>query len=90
MAEPVSIKALQDAALDRAYLQAAGPLLNQVRAITNATNSQMQRSLKDLDDEARRLKEADEKMKRELVIIEATKKEKPNEEDVAANEPAAE
>ena len=34
--------------------------------------------------------EADEKMRRELVIIEATKKEKPNEEDVAANEPAAE
>ena len=69
---PISIKALQDEALDAAYLKAAGPLLDQVRAITNAPNSQMQRSLRDLDLEAKRLDNEKERMKPTNAQLEKT------------------
>ena len=69
---PISVKALQDEALDAAYNKAAGPLLAQIKAITNMPSSQMQRSLKDLDDEAARLVEADERMKPTNAQLEQT------------------
>ena len=59
---PISIKALQDDALDAAYLKAAGVLLAQIKAITNLPNSQIQRSLRGLDVEAKRLADAKERI----------------------------
>jgi len=69
---PISVKELQDKALDIAFNKSAGPLLAQVLAITNTPNSQMQRSLKDLDDEAKRLVEANERMKSTNAQLEQT------------------
>ena len=72
MAEPVSIKALQDDALDKAFNKSAGVLLSQVKAITNAPNSQIQRSLRDLDLEAKRLDNEKERMKPTNAQLEKT------------------
>jgi len=68
----ISIKSLQDDALDKAYNKSAGQLLAQVKGITNLPNSQMQRSLRELDLEAARLVEAGEKMKPTNAQLEKT------------------
>ena len=57
-----AISAAEQAALDRAYAATAARMLAQVKAISNAPNSQMQRSLKLLDEEAARLADNDERM----------------------------
>ena len=59
---PISIKAYQDDALDAAFNKAAGVLLAQVKAVTNAPGSQIQRSLRELDLEAKRLADAKERI----------------------------
>jgi hypothetical protein len=63
MSSPYSPTEATLIALDRAYLKAAGRMLLQIQAITNAPGSQLQRALKELDDEADRLAAADERMK---------------------------
>ena len=69
---PISIKALQDDALEAAFNKSAGVLLSQVKAITNAPNSQIQRSLRELDLEAKRLADAKERMKPTNAQLEKT------------------
>lgn len=62
MPEPVSINELANIELDRRYKQSAGNMLLQIHAITSTPQSAMQRALKELDDEADRLVDNDERM----------------------------
>ena len=54
---PITIQQLEAEALEKIYLASAGRMLAQILAISNAPNSQMQRILKRLDDEADKLAE---------------------------------
>ena len=58
----ITLPEAEDDALEKAYITTAGRMLAQIAAICNAPNSQLQRSLKKLDDEADRLTEAEEVM----------------------------
>jgi len=69
---PVSINELANAALDRAYKQTAGQLLLQVQAVTNNPRSQMQRALKELEDEAARLADAEQKLQIDNAVLQKT------------------
>ena len=62
MPPTITLQSAEAAALERAFARTAGRMLAQIQAISNAPNSQMQRSLKKLDQEADRLTEADERM----------------------------
>ena len=55
MSEFVSINEVANLALDKLYLQTAGPVLKQINAITHAPNSPLQQALRELEDEAQRL-----------------------------------
>ena len=60
---PLFITDRANAALDRLYKRTAGRMLQQIFALTNSPTSAMQRALKELDAEADRLAENDERMK---------------------------
>jgi hypothetical protein len=62
MPNPLSITERTNIALDRSYTKTAGRMLAQIKAITNAPGSQLQRSLRELDEEADRLIKDDARM----------------------------
>jgi hypothetical protein len=62
MPNQLSITERTNIALDRAYTKSAGKMLAQIKAITNAPGSQLQRSLRELDEEADRLIKDDARM----------------------------
>jgi len=61
-----------DATLDRKYNATAGRMLAQIKFVSNAPNSQMQKSLAKLDKEAKRLVEDEERMQPDNAQLEQT------------------
>ena len=67
-----SISGYTNDALDASYTKATKSMFEQIIAITTNEGSIMQRALADLDDEARRLEEADEPMGMDNAVLKQT------------------
>jgi len=65
-----SINDSVNAALDIEYAKAASKMLQKIGTLTNSQTSDIQRALRDLDDEAARLNEAGERMTRDNAYLE--------------------
>lgn len=70
--KPQTILEFSNAALDRLYTKSAGPMLAQIEALSTAPNSRLQQSLKKLDEEAARLKEAGKRLEADNAQLQQT------------------